>query len=130
MTPFIVPRLSMAQRAGNVRAWAAVLPEGPGKARLRARAAVLEDASNHATASTLALPLTERAPALAKWAMLILQRPDGMTTPIERAAAYELIALAYEEAGRISHAQLLRKEAAHALGARLETLPPTHAVSP
>lgn len=84
------------------------------RGRLSARLAVLEEAAGHLQAQIAALPFRERAPALWKWAQLTYRRKNAL--PLQRAAAWEVFALAFEESGSYEQAEECRRQAAALLG--------------
>lgn len=61
------------------------------------------------------IPLPHRAPALCRWAEMVLTSTTRRA-PLERAAAYEVAALAYQMAGEPTLAAEARADAARVLG--------------
>lgn len=84
------------------------------RGRLSARLAVLEEAADHLEGNIVAMPLRERAPVLWRWAQLTYRKKDAL--PVQRAAAWEVFALAFEESGSHDKAEVCRLEAARAIG--------------
>lgn len=100
--PFDAP---LDVRVANLRAWK-LSAENRGQrlspvleARLTALTAIADDAR----ADRAGLPFRQRFPALYKWATEIIAN-RRTRTPLEVAAAYELVAVQCEEAGQWSYA--------------------------
>lgn len=121
LSPFLVPRLSLHDRARNLRAWA-VAVEGTARTTLEARAARLEEQATREDAAVAARRMSARAPALFRWAGKILDDAPTHASTLERAAALELRALEYEELGMMIPAHAMRRQAAYALGAEAQYL--------
>lgn len=115
---WFVPLRTALERAEILRRNLAYIRDPQLKARASWRADVLEHEGREAEATMLARPLLDRAPALAKWADQV--QNDRNRPRLERAAAFEFEALAWEEAGELARAQLARRNAAIALGAALD----------
>lgn len=93
--------IPLETRLANLRAWKARATERGDtlNAVLEARLVALETAVADARFQRLTKPFRHRFPALQRWATEII-RTQGTRTPLEVAAAYEVIAVQCEEAGQ------------------------------
>lgn len=113
-----VPYFSLAHRVETLGQWLKGCKNPVAIARIQRRIEVLTGWHGDHVATLIAQPLVDRAPALARWAQKV-QRALG-SDPLALAAAHEVEALAWEEAGDFERGFVARRNAAHALGAKLD----------
>lgn len=115
-TPAFLRDISYEQRVENLRGWKLQLENRDARLSpvLEARLRALEAARDEARADRASLPFRRRFPALHKWATEIITN-QKKRTPLEIAAAFELIAAECEDVGQWEYADTCLSLAAHTM---------------